>query len=106
MQLALHIFNHALLPLIVAFLFFRKKYWKVYLIFMLTMLVDLDHLLANPIYEPGRCSINFHPLHTYWAIGCYVLLLLPAKTRIPAIGLLMHMGTDTIDCYLKSVPGI
>ena len=106
MQLALHIFNHALLPLLVAFIFFRKKIFIVYGIFMLTMFVDLDHLLANPIYEPGRCSINFHPLHTYWAIGCYVLLLLPAKTRIPAIGLLMHMGTDTIDCYLNKLGGL
>jgi hypothetical protein len=105
MQLTLHIFNHALLPLLVAFVFFRQKVFTVYGIFMLTMLVDLDHLLANPIYEAGRCSINFHPLHSYWAIGCYVILLLPSKTRIPAIGLLMHMGADAVDCYLNSIGG-
>ena len=25
-----------------------------------TMLIDLDHLLANPVFDPDRCSINFH----------------------------------------------
>lgn len=63
-----------------------------------TMLVDLDHLLATPIFDPGRCSINFHPLHTYWAIAGYVVLLFFRKTRIIAVGLLFHMFTDYIDC--------
>lgn len=63
------------------------------------MLVDLDHLLANPIFDPNRCSINFHPLHTYWAIGLYVVLLFFKRTRIIGIGLLMHMLTDQIDCW-------
>ncbi len=63
-----------------------------------TMLVDLDHLLATPIFDPGRCSINFHPLHTYWAMAGYVVLLFFRKTRIIAVGLLFHMFTDYIDC--------
>jgi len=63
-----------------------------------TMLVDLDHLLATPIFDPGRCSINFHPLHTYWAMAVYVVLLFFKKTRIIAVGLLFHMLTDFIDC--------
>ena len=65
-----------------------------------TMLVDLDHLLATPIFDPGRCSINFHPLHTYWAMAGYVVLLFFRKTRIIAVGLLFHMFTDYIDCLL------
>jgi hypothetical protein len=63
-----------------------------------TMLVDLDHLFATPIFDPGRCSINFHPLHTYWAMAGYVVLLFFKKTRIIAVGLLFHMFTDYIDC--------
>jgi hypothetical protein len=62
------------------------------------MLVDLDHLLANPIFDPNRCGINYHPLHSYIAVGAYFLLLTPKKTRIIALGLLFHMGTDWIDC--------
>jgi hypothetical protein len=64
------------------------------------MLVDIDHLLANPIFAENRCSINFHPLHTYYAIGIYFVGLLFKKTRILAIALVFHMLTDFIDCYL------
>jgi len=63
-----------------------------------TMLVDLDHLLAVPIFSVNRCSIGYHPLHSYWAILFYIFLLPFKKTRIIAIGLLFHMLTDYIDC--------
>jgi len=62
------------------------------------MLVDLDHLLANPIFDPNRCSIGFHPLHSYYAIGVYVVILLIPKLRVIAIGMLIHMGLDYLDC--------
>lgn len=64
------------------------------------MLVDLDHLLANPIFKENRCSINFHPLHTYIAMLFYVAGLFFKKTRMLCIALLFHMLTDFIDCYL------
>jgi len=65
------------------------------------MLVDLDHLLANPIFEDSRCSINFHPLHTYYAMIVYVALLFFHKPfNIIGIGLLFHMLTDFIDCLM------
>ena len=99
-QSVLHYGLHFLLPLAVALIFFRSN-WKIaYVIMLATMLVDLDHLLASPIYDAMRCSMNFHPLHSYWAIAVYVILLLPKKTRIIAIGLLLHMLSDGIDCFL------
>jgi len=54
--------------------------------------------LATPIFDPGRCSINFHPLHSYWAFGVYVLMLFIKKTRIVGIGLVLHLLTDFQDC--------
>ena len=63
-----------------------------------TMLVDLDHLLASPIYSPNRCSTNFHILHSYYAMGIYVVLLYFKKLRVISVGLLFHMLTDFIDC--------
>ena len=63
-----------------------------------TMLIDLDHLLASPIFDSSRCSIGFHPLHSYYAIVVYVGLLFFKKTRIIAIGLLLHILTDYQDC--------
>ena len=66
-----------------------------------TMLVDADHLLSTPIFAPDRCSINFHPLHTYWSIGIYFLLLFfKGIPRIIGVGLLFHMLTDWIDYHL------
>ena len=68
----LHYSFHFLVPIAIALLFYKKKWIQVYLIFIGTMLIDLDHLLANPIFDPNRCSINFHPLHTYYAAGVYI----------------------------------
>ena len=74
----------------------------VYLILIATMLVDLDHLLADPIFQANRCSINFHPLHTYYAMIAYVILLFFRKPfNIIGIGLLFHMLTDLIDCLMR-----
>ena len=95
----LHISLHLILPLVVVGLFFKKE-WKIaYFIMLPTMLVDLDHLLANPIYDPNRCSIGFHPLHQPWFIAFYFILSFYPKTRFIGIGLVIHMVLDAIDCY-------
>ncbi|MAC87150.1 MAG: hypothetical protein CMQ52_03380 [Gammaproteobacteria bacterium] len=91
---------HFLVPLAISILFYKKKWKLAYLIFIGTMLIDLDHLLANPIFDANRCSINFHPLHSYYAIGVYIIMLIPKKTRILGIALLLHMFTDYLDCFL------
>ncbi len=98
LQFTIHYGLHFIFPALISFVFFRKKWKVVYLIFLTTMLVDLDHLLAEKIFDPNRCSINFHPLHSYLAIGIYILGLFWSKTRIVAIGLLFHMLTDWLDC--------
>jgi|TARA_B110000238_G_scaffold24162_1_gene23438 hypothetical protein len=96
----IHYGLHFIAPAIIAYLFFRSNWKVVYLIFLLSMLVDLDHLLATPIFDKNRCSINFHPLHSYIAMGIYLIGLLFKKTRILCFALLFHMLTDAIDCYL------
>ena len=100
LKFIIHYGLHFVVPGIIAFVFFKKNWKNVYGIFILTMLVDLDHLLATPIFESNRCSINFHPLHSYYAIGVYFLLIFLKKLRIIGIGLLLHMLADSIDCFL------
>jgi len=101
MQTFIHYFLHFGFPLFIAFVFFRKDWKKVYLILIATMLVDLDHLLANPIFDANRCSFNFHPLHSYYVMMVYVALLFFRKPfNIIGIGLLFHMLTDFVDCLL------
>jgi hypothetical protein len=99
-QVSIHYGLHLLLPFAIAKIFYKQQWYKAYLLLLATMLVDLDHLFANPIFDPNRCSIGFHPLHSYVAIGCYILLLFVQHTitRIIAIGLVLHMCTDWQDC--------
>lgn len=108
----LHIFLHFLIPLLVAFAFYHSRWRIVFLVLIATMLVDLDHLLAEPVYDPNRCSIDFHPLHTFPAIALYVILFLlpyfPGKKKrdskwvdilhLAGLGLLIHMALDGLDC--------
>lgn len=113
----LHIVLHIAVPITVAFLFYRKRWAFVSLLLLATMLVDLDHLFADPVYDPERCSIGFHPLHTIPAIiGYVVLYALPVvpigklknpKTtwvvdlfHLAGLGLLIHMALDGLDCVL------
>jgi hypothetical protein len=100
MQTFLHYFLHLVFPAAIALIFFKKGWKKAYLIFLATMLVDLDHLLANPIFDADRCSIQFHFLHSYYAMLVYFALLFFRKPfRTVGIGLLLHMLTDFIDCF-------
>ena len=95
----LHVALHFLIPGLIAILFFKKRWRLSWLIMVLTMAVDLDHLMANPVYDPNRCSINFHPLHSYIAILLYSLMTAFPKTRLIGLGLLLHMGIDLGDCF-------
>lgn len=112
-----HIALHFVVPLILAFVFYRSRWRNATLIMVATMIVDADHLLANPIYDPTRCSIGFHPLHTIPAIIFYaVLFLLSLVVRrkagdqdlnptlravhLAGLGLLIHMALDWVDCLV------
>ena len=97
-----HLALHFVIPAIVVGLFFRQRWQMAYLLLMATLLVDLDHLLANPIYDASRCSIGFHPLHQPWFIGLYSVLCLAPKTRLIGVGLMIHMVLDSIDCQVTN----
>ncbi len=96
-----HYFLHLGFPVFIALVFFRNNWEKAYLIMLATMVVDLDHLLANPIFLEGRNSIGFHPLHSYPMIVFYFLgtFFLKRNFRIIAIGLLFHMSVDFQDVF-------
>jgi hypothetical protein len=100
-----HIALHFLVPAFAVQVFFRKRWRVAYIILIATMLVDLDHLLAKPIYDPDRCSIGFHPLHHPWLIAVYVACCFVPKIwqlRLVGIGLVIHMCLDTLDCQFTS----
>ena len=110
----IHLFLHVLVPLAVAFFCAPKMRWQTAFVVMLaTMVVDIDHLLATPIYAPNRCSILFHPLHQLFPILVYVVMTLwPVGKRLMkqklrpfesilgwvGLGLVIHMLLDATDC--------
>ncbi len=114
---SLHISLHLAVPLLVARAFYRSRWRQAALILIATMLVDLDHLMAEPFYDPERCSIGFHPLHGTFPIALYAALFalplaLGRKAGAPGmrpatrtlhligLGLLVHMALDWTDCLL------
>lgn len=101
LQQITHYGLHFIFPGVIAWLFFKENWKQAWGIMLATMLVDLDHLLADPVFEPGRCGIGFHPLHSYYAIAGYLLIFFFARVksiRLVALGLLFHMFTDYQDC--------
>ncbi|MBB4806810.1 hypothetical protein HNP38_002106 [Chryseobacterium defluvii] len=96
-----HYFLHLVFPVFIALIFYRENWKKACFIFLATMLVDLDHVLADPVFDPSRNSIGFHILHSWYAIVVYFLMLFfKGNIRIIAIGLLLHMLTDFQDFHL------
>lgn len=101
MQTFIHYFLHLVFPFFIAYIFFRDDWKKVYLILLATMLIDVDHLLSNPIFQASRCSIGAHPLHSLYLIPVYIALLFFKKPfNILGIGLLFHLFTDAVDCWM------
>lgn len=111
----IHIALHFIVPLVVALAVYRARWRAALLVLVATMVVDIDHLLADPIYDPERCSIGFHPLHSLPAIFVYGLVfalplmfgrdrasggLRPAARGVQwvGLGLLIHMALDGLDC--------
>jgi hypothetical protein len=94
----IHLILHFIVPGMAARIGYKAKWSQAWFHMMLSMAIDLDHLLADPVFDANRCSIDFHPLHTYPVIGGYMLLTAFPKTRIFGIGLLIHIFLDALDC--------
>jgi hypothetical protein len=99
LQTVVHYSFHFIAPGLLAWLFFNERWEMAWMIMIGTMFVDLDHVLVRPMFDPKRCSIGFHLLHSYPAIVVYTLLLFVPHFYIQsiAVGLLFHMYTDWQD---------
>ena len=94
----IHMTLHFLVPFMVAKTVWKENWFSPFIIMALTIAVDFDHLLADPIFDPNRCGLGFHPLHSWPAIAVYLVAIFSSRLRIVALGLLIHMGLDGIDC--------
>lgn len=97
---SIHLVLHALVPALIAGVFFRKRRLFAFSLMIAGMAIDVDHLLASPVYDPNRCSVGFHPLHALPLIPVYVALAVMPKTRLVGLGLSVHLALDALDCAL------
>jgi hypothetical protein len=95
----LHLVLHLLVPAAVARLGWRPRWRRAWGIMLAGLLIDLDHLLADPIFDPNRCSVGYHPLHTWPAIVGYLVLTAIPRTRLLGAGLMIHIALDLTDCF-------
>lgn len=102
LRFVIHYGLHFLFPGVLAYLFFKDRWKLVWVLLIATMLIDLDHLWASPIYDPQRCSLDVHLLHSNYALLIYLGLFAYKKTRVIGLGLLLHLVTDYIDCLFIS----
>jgi hypothetical protein len=110
LQPLLHYSGHFAVPVLIAWVIWHwsddpRRWLKAAFIMLATILIDLDHLLADPIFDPNRCSIGFHPLHSIWAAILYLALLWVPRwwVRAIALGCLWHLVTDGGDCLMMQL---
>ena len=103
MRFIIHYGLHFVVPGFIAKKYDPKSWKKIYRVFLLSILVDLDHLLSSPIFDAHRLSVGHHLLHSYPAMAIYAVALLNPKTRILAFALIFHMFTDVVDYGLHLI---
>jgi hypothetical protein len=97
----IHYSLHFVLPIFIAKKWYNEQWIKSILMLWSTMIIDIDHVWAIPIFDACRCSVGFHTFHTMPFISLYIFLCFIPKIRIIGIGLILHIITDMIDCQLS-----
>lgn len=108
LKLLAHYGLHLVAPYFLAALWPQRSRLRVYLLLLATMMIDLDHLLVRPIFDPERCSVGFHLLHSWPFVLLYALLCVlpyerlgwPWCLRVLGVGLCLHIFTDWQDFIL------
>jgi len=87
---------------VISAVIWRRKWIRAGFVIAAGNLTDLDHLMADPIFDPNRCSIGFHLLHGWEAAVIYLLMLGVPKwwVRAFALGALWHLAVDYGDCVM------
>lgn len=101
----LHYGGHFAAPFAIAALIWRADWRRAGLVMVAANLIDVDHVLADPIFDPDRCSFGFHVLHGWEAALLYVAMLVIPKwwARAFGLGALWHLAVDFGDCQMMSV---
>lgn len=102
LQPLLHYGGHWIGPFLIAALIWRSDWKHAGLVMASANVVDIDHLLVDPIFDPERCSIGFHLLHGWEAALAFAAMLLIPRwwARAFGLGVLWHLAVDWGDCRM------
>ena len=105
LQPFLHYGGHWLVPFLIARAIWPANRLRAGLVIASANFIDIDHLLADPIFDPNRCSIGFHLLHGWEAaLGFAALLFVPRWwVRAFGIGALWHLAVDYGECLMQGL---
>ncbi|HAE43005.1 MAG TPA: hypothetical protein DCG34_08840 [Clostridiales bacterium] len=86
---------HIGLSLLVAFFLGLSQRDMYY--FVGANIIDIDHLLSDPVYDPTRNSFESHIIHHNWLPVSFVSVLLTlTKYKWFGLGILFHFFLDWI----------
>lgn len=91
------------MPFAIGWALWRERWWQAGLVIASANLIDVDHLLADPIFDPNRCSIGFHLLHGWIAAAIYAAMIVVPRWWVRALGTgaLLHLVVDYGDCLMQ-----
>ena len=90
-----HIPFHFILPYII----FRFRGDRIeFVLLEVANGIDLDHLFAEVVFDPMRCSLTTHLLHSWEAAVFYLILCFVARVRALGYGALLHLLVDAPNC--------
>lgn len=100
LQPILHYSGHFLAPFLIAWVIARGEWKRFGAVMVAANMIDIDHLWAVPVFDPGRCSIGFHTFHGWEAAIVYCALLFIPRwwARALGAGALWHLIVDAGDC--------
>lgn len=105
LQPTLHYAGHWFVPFAIGWLIWRENWLRAGLLIASANLIDLDHLLADPMFDPNRCSIGFHLLHGWIGAAIYAVMIAlrnaPWWVRALGVGALWHLAVDYGDCMMQ-----
>ena len=100
MNILIHIISGVILSFIINYFDKKRNFKEILILIISSNFIDLDHLLANPIYDQYRCSINFHPLHNLYMLPLYIIGIFWKKYSYFFIGIMLHLMLDWADCLI------
>ncbi len=90
-----HVPVHFILPLVI---FYYRRDRVELLLLEVANAIDLDHLLAATVFDPMRCSLTTHFLHSWQAALVYLVMCGIRPVRFFGIGALLHLAIDAPNC--------